>query len=138
MAEPIYTNNKSLQGVLHEIKDELRDFISTRVELLRAELVDKWSAIKAAVPILAAGIALLAAALFAFTFGLVALFAVLVGGEYRWAIGAGIVFGIYAVIGAALAWMGSKQLSAEGVVPDRTLRVLKQDQQWIQTEAKAS
>ncbi|MEO6119659.1 MAG: phage holin family protein [Terriglobales bacterium] len=138
MADHIYQDAKSLQKVLYEIKDELRDFISTRMELLRAELVDKWEGWKAAVPLMAAGAVLLLAAFFAFTFGLIAVAATLIGGEYRWALGAGAVVLLYGVIGGVLAWMGSKQLKAEGVVPDRTLKVLKQDQLWIKNEARAS
>ncbi|MEO5937327.1 MAG: phage holin family protein [Terriglobales bacterium] len=138
MADHIYQDAKSLQKVLYEIKDELRDFISTRMELLRAELVDKWEGWKAAIPLMAAGAALLLAAFFAFTFGLIAVVATLIGGDYRWALGAGAVMLLYGVIGGVLAWMGSKQLKAEGVVPDRTLKVLKQDQLWIKNEARAS
>ena len=138
MADYIYKDSKSLQQVLYEMKDELRDFISTRVELLRAELIDKWESVKAALPMMVAGAVLLVAAFLALTFGLIALTATLIGGEFRWAIGAGIVFAVYGLIGGVLAWMGSKQLSAEGLKPDRTLRVLKQDQMWIKNEARAS
>ncbi len=138
MADHIYQEAKSLQTVLHDIKNELRDFISTRMELLRAELIDKWEGWKSALPLMAAGALLLVAAFFAFTFGLVAGAAALIGGDYAWALGAGAVTLLYGIIGGALAWMGSKQLTAEGVVPDRTLKVLKQDQLWIKNEARAS
>ncbi len=143
MADHIYRDTKSLQTVLHEIKDELRDFISTRLELLRAEMVDKWDGWKAALPMMAAGALLLMAAFFALTFGLIAAAATLIGGEYRWALGSGAVVILYGIFGGVLAWMGSKQLKAEGVVPDRTLKVLQQDQLWIKNqgiknEARAS
>lgn len=138
MADHIYQNSKSLQTVLLEMKDELRDFISTRVELLGAEMVDKWDSLKAALPMLVAGAALLGAAFLAFTFGLIAVAATLIGGEYRWALGAAAVTLSYGVIGGVLAWVASKQMKAEGLIPDRTLRVLKQDQMWVKNEARAS
>jgi uncharacterized membrane protein YqjE len=138
VADHIYKDSKSLQQVLYEIKDELRDFISTRFELLRAEMMDKWNSMKAAAPMVAIGLVLLVSAFGAFTFGLIALAATLIGGEYRWALGAAAVTVLYGVIGGALAWMGAKQISADGLVPDRTLRVLKQDQMWAKTEARAS
>lgn len=138
MADYIYEDSKSLQQVLYDIKDELRDFISTRFELLRAEMMDKWASLKAAAPMLAVGLTLLVAAFGAFTFGLVALAAALIGGEYRWALGAAAVTVLYGAVGGALAWMGAKQITADGLVPDRTLRVLKQDQAWVKTEARAS
>lgn len=138
MADHIYQDAKSLQKVLYEIKDELRDFISTRLELLRAELIDKWDGWKAALPMMAAGAVILIAAFFALTFGLIAVAAAFIGGEFRWALGAGAVMLLYGIIGGVLAWMGSKQLKAEGVMPDRTLKVLKQDQLWLKNEARAS
>lgn len=138
MADRMYQDSKPLQTVLYEIKDELRDFIATRVDLLRAEMIDKWESWKAALPIMVAGAALLGAAFLTLTFGLVALAATLIGGDYRWAWGAGAVTLLYGIIGGVLAWMGSKQLRAQGLAPDRTLRVLKQDQLWIKNEARAS
>ncbi len=138
MADHIYKDAKSLQQVLHEMKDELREFISTRFELLQAEMLDKWSSLKAATPMLAVGATLLAAALGAFTFGLIALAAVLIGGEYRWVLGATAVTILYAAIGGVLAWVSIRRLQADGLVPDRTLRVLKQDQMWARNEARAS
>ena len=138
MADPIYQNSKSLPAVLHEIKAELRDFISTRVELLRAELIDKWESWKAAIPMLAAGAALLGVAFLTLTFGLVALGATLIGGDYAWALGAGAVTVLYGIVGGVLTWTGSKRIQAEGLAPERTLRVLKQDQLWIKNEARAS
>jgi uncharacterized membrane protein YqjE len=138
VADHIYKDSKSLQQVLYDIKDELRDFISTRVDLLRAELIDKWESWKAAIPMMAAGAGLLLGAFFVLSFGLVALAATLIGGEFRWALGALAVTVFYGVVGGILAWMGSKQIKAEGLAPDRTLRVLKQDQLWIKNEARAS
>jgi uncharacterized membrane protein YqjE len=138
VADYIYKDTKSVQHVLNDMKDELRDFISTRFELLRAEMIDKWNSIKAAAPMLAAGLALLLAAFGAFTFGLIALVAALIGGEYRWALGAAAVTVLYGIIGGAMAWMSAKQLTADGMAPERTLRVLKQDQMWAKNEARAS
>jgi uncharacterized membrane protein YqjE len=87
---------------------------------------------------------MLAAALFAvgafltFTYALVALIAALVPNEYAWAIGAGAVFVLYAIIAGLLAWFGIKEIQTEGLAPQRTLRVLKQDQDWLKNEARTA
>ncbi|HUQ50202.1 MAG TPA: phage holin family protein [Terriglobales bacterium] len=133
-----HINTKPLNSVLNELKAEAQDFATTRVAMLKAELNEKWTAWKAALPMIAIGAALLGAAFMIFTFGLVALAATLIGGEYAWALGAGAVFLLYGVVGGIMAWMGSKQISAEGLAPERTLRVLKQDQTWIKNEARTA
>jgi hypothetical protein len=58
--------------------------------------------------------------------------------DFRWAIGAGAVFFLYAIIGGVVGWMGYREVSSEGLAPQRTLRVLKQDQIWIQNEARSA
>jgi Putative Actinobacterial Holin-X, holin superfamily III len=58
------------------------------------------------------------------------------GGAMAWFYSAIILFGVYAVLGGALAWMGMREIKQTGIVPTHTMRVLKQDQTWIQREAK--
>jgi hypothetical protein len=36
-----------------------------------------------------------------------------------------------------MATMGWRQMTQTGLKPERTLRVLKQDEVWLQTEAKS-
>jgi hypothetical protein len=57
---------------------------------------------------------------------------------WRWAIGAGAIFLLYAIVGGVLGWMGYREVTTEGLAPQRTLRVLKQDQIWIQNEARSA
>lgn len=140
MPTPIdrHSDTRALRDVLQEIKDEVRDFVITRLDILKVELNEKKARVKSALPLLAAGAVLAIGAFFAFTFALIAVAATLIEGPWAWAIGAAIVFALYAIAGGALAWMGYKEVSTEGLAPERTLRVLKQDQQWIQNEARRS
>lgn len=131
-------DNKPISVVLHEIKDELQQFFLTRVDMLRAEMNDKVTAWKAGVPMLVGAIVLGWSAFLVFSFGLVALLATLIDSRFSWAIGAALVFALYLVVAAVFAWMGIKELKAEGVAPKRTLRVLQQDQAWIKNEARSA
>jgi hypothetical protein len=98
---------------------------------------EKIGAWKSAVPFIAIGILLLFAALMVFTAGLVALIAMAFHGQ-PWAVAVScfIVMAIYALLGVLLAAQGWRSAKEPGLVPERTLNVLKQDQMWLQTEAK--
>ena len=43
---------------------------------------------------------------------------------------------VYALIGAVAISFGLNSIKSRGMTPERTLRVLKQDQIWMKTEAK--
>lgn len=129
---------KSLREVIYEIRDEVRDFATTRYEMLMAELREKTGRIKTAIPLLLGGAMFAIGAFFALTFGLIAVVASAVDSDWRWAIGAGAVFLLYALIGGVIGWMGYRELTTEGLAPQRTIRVLKQDQLWIKNEARSA
>ena len=130
-------NGRSVAEVLHEAKDEMKEFLATRIQMLRSEMDEKIGAWKSAVPFIAIGILLLFAALMVFTAGLVALIAMAFHGQ-PWAVAVScfIVMAIYALLGGLLAAQGWRSAKEPGLVPERTLNVLKQDQMWLQTEAK--
>jgi len=129
---------KSVREMIQEVKDQLRDIATTRFEMLKAELREKIQHLKAAAPMIIVGVVLAAGAFFVFTFGLVALLAALITNPYSWAIGAAIVFVVYALAAILFVWLGVKEVQSEGLAPQRTLRVLKQDQAWIKNEARSA
>jgi uncharacterized membrane protein YqjE len=143
VADRIYENEKSIAEVLREMKSEALDFINTRYELLAAELREKSVAVKKAVPMLAVGLVFGLGTFAVFTFMLVAVVcswfrAGFPNGTiaiFAWPIAALIIFVIYGGIAGAFASAGIKRLREQPMVPERTIRVLKQDQQWIQNEA---
>lgn len=139
MTNHIYGNNeKSVAEVLREMKTETLAFVNTRYELLMAELREKTAAWKKSIPMLAIALVFAMGTFATFTFTVVSLIASAVGGDYRWPIGAGIVFVCYGCIAAGLGMAGYKRLTAQSVIPERTIRVLKQDQQWIKNETRAA
>jgi hypothetical protein len=132
-------NEKSIGTVLAETKEELKNFIQTRLAILKTELSDKIKSWKAVLPMMIAGGLLLLTAWLGVTFTLVALLAaVFQPNPFAWFFGGAIVSVVYLVIGAALAKSAVNRLKAVQMVPTRTLEVLKQDQIWIQKETKAA
>jgi VIT1/CCC1 family predicted Fe2+/Mn2+ transporter len=130
-------NGRTVAEVLNEFKVELKDFAATRGQMLRAEMQEKVGAWKAAIPTMAVGAVLLLFALLVFTAGLVEVIALAFSGQ-PWAMAAScfIVFAIYALLGAVLALYGWRKAKEPGLAPERTLKVLKQDQIWLQHEAR--
>ena len=130
---------KPIAAVLAETKEELKNFVQTRVAILKAELSDKVKSWKAVIPMAVIGAVLLLTAWFAITFTLVALLSVLFQpSPFAWVFGGAIVSLVYLAIGAILGVSAVNRIKAVQMVPTRTLEVLKQDQIWIQKETKAA
>jgi uncharacterized membrane protein YqjE len=131
-------NNKSIGQVAADLKNDARDFVSTRLQMLSQEMSDKLKVWKVAVPLLAIALLLGGLAFLVFTFALVSfLAAVFAPSTYAWCYGALIVVAIYFVAAFGAYYFGKRELTQTGLAPTRTLSVLKQDQIWIQNEARS-
>lgn len=132
-------NEKSIGTVISETKQEVKEFIQTRIAIFKAEITEKVRTWKYAVPVLLGALVLFLAAWIVLTFALVALLAgIFQPSPYAWLFGALIIGGAYLLLGLALGWFAYSELSSTGVTPQRTLEVLKQDQVWIQNEARTA
>jgi putative superfamily III holin-X len=130
---------KSLGVILTETKEELKEFLDTRLQLLKSEIREKLRTWKYAIPLLAVAVALLTAGWAVLTFAIVALLrAWFLPSPYAWLWAGLIVAGVYLISGVAIGWFGYSEIMATGVAPTRTLQVLKQDQVWIQNEARTA
>ena len=127
---------KSLAVVLHEIKDDLKEFLQTRYDLLRSELSEKLAVWKTSLPMVVGALMLAWSGFLALTFTFIALLRPLFDNEYAWAIAAGIVAAVYFLVAGVIAWLAYRELTYTGVAPTRTMQVLKQDQVWLQNEAR--
>jgi uncharacterized membrane protein YqjE len=129
--------DKSLATVLAETREELKEFVTTRVEILTAELKEKISTWKQAIPFLLIAASLLFAGWMTLTFALVALLhVVFIASAYSWFFAGLIVAVFYLLVGGLVGWFAYGELTETGLKPTRTLEVLKQDQVWIQNEAR--
>jgi peptidoglycan biosynthesis protein MviN/MurJ (putative lipid II flippase) len=128
---------KSLATLLAETKEELKDFVVTRVGILKAEIEEKISTWKAIIPVLLCALALLWAGWLALTFALIAwLHALFMPSAFAWLWASLIIGGVYLIMAVVLGWFAYSELTEAGIAPARTLKVLKQDQVWLQNEAR--
>lgn len=128
---------KSLATLLAETKEELKEFVVTRVGILKAEIDEKISTWKAIIPVLLCAFALLWAGWLAVTFALIAwLHALFLPSPYSWLWASLIISAVYLVMAVVLGWFAYSELNTAGLTPTRTLKVLKQDQVWLQNEAR--
>jgi len=132
-------SEKSLAALLSETKLELKEFFTTRVGILKAEVHEKIRTVKNVAPLLAIAAALLLGAWITLTFALVAILqGVFLTSPFAWAWASLIVGGAYLLVGIAVAWFAIAEIKSVGVSPNRTLQVLKEDQIWLQNEARTA
>ena len=130
-------HEKPLGVVLTEIKDELNQFLETRFQILRSEMQEMFRTWKYCVPLLLVAGVLLLASWMVITFSFVALIhGWFVPSPFAWAWAGFIVGALYVIVAGAVGWFAYGELRKVGVVPRRTLKVLKQDQNWVGSEAR--
>jgi hypothetical protein len=135
---PRIVRERPLGEVLNDLKTELKEFISTRIQMLQSEMNDKVGAVKQSAPAIVIGALFAVTAWILFSLALVFLLSMAFEGKpYQYAAAFGIVFVIYAIIGAISISFGYNSIKSRGLAPQRTLRVLKQDQIWMKSEAKS-
>jgi energy-coupling factor transporter transmembrane protein EcfT len=130
---------KSIATILSETKEELKQFVTTRVNMLKAEMDEKISRIKAAIPLAVVAALFLISAWGVLTFALIALLqAFFVPNAYAW-LWASLVVGVaYLLVGAIAGSFAYSEIKATKLAPTRTMKVLQQDQVWIQNEARTA
>ncbi|MGZ4846005.1 MAG: phage holin family protein [Candidatus Angelobacter sp.] len=131
--------DKSIATILAETKDEIKQFVTTRVSILKAEIDEKVKRLKSVIPLLVMAFTLLLSGWMAFTFALIALLhALFMPSAYAWLWASLIVTAVYVALGAVAGWFAYSEIKATGLTPSRTLKVLQQDQVWIQNEARTA
>jgi len=132
-----FSNGRSLAAIISEMRDELKQFVQTRIELLKREIQVNLGAIRATAPLIAVGVLFLTTAYLLLTIALVALIATaFVGSAYAWFYAFLIVGVVWLIIGAIAACMAVREFRKRGLMPRRTMGVLKADNIWLQQEAK--
>jgi uncharacterized membrane protein YqjE len=126
-------NGKSLSATINELKEEFKEFVQTRYQMLQAEMNEKLSAWKTGIPLMLVGAVLAFVAFLLLTGALVVVVAIPLG--VAWALAA--VGLLYLILAVVTAWIGYAEISHNQLKPERTLRVLKEDQVWMQNEARS-
>jgi len=130
-------NGRNLSGVVTELKEEFKEFIGTRMAMFRSEMNGKVTRYKSVAPMIVVGTLLLATAWLLLTGAIVAaVYVAFAGNPWAAALALIIVCVAYAIFGGVSVWFAIRELRETGMVPTRTLRVLKDDQVWISNEAR--
>jgi len=131
------SNGRSLAAIVTEMKEELKDFVQTRIEMFRTELHEKLKTLKIAAPLAGVGALLLGTAYLLFTMALVGLVvAFFRDNPYRWFFAFAAVAVLWTLLGGIAAYFAKREFELKGLMPRKTIEVLKEDKLWIQAEAK--
>ena len=129
---------RNISGVLHDMKDEASRFVQTRFGLLKAELQEKLPTLKIAAILAALGAVLLATAYLLLTEALVAFVAILFkDSTYSWVFAFLSVGLLWVLLGGIALFFARREFALKGIMPRRTVEVLKADKIWLETEAKS-
>jgi uncharacterized membrane protein YqjE len=129
--------DRSFAASITDIKEDLKVFFQTRVQLLRAETGEKLRSWKRHLILLGLAALFLLSGWMALVFTIVALLHTWISGStYAWFWGGLIVSAVFLAAGAACAKSGYQGIKFSGMMPARTLKVLRQDQEWIQKQAR--
>jgi uncharacterized membrane protein YqjE len=131
------SNHRSLAALVTELKNEVSEFVETRIALLKAELSGKLQDVKKAAPMAVLGITLAGTAYLLFTLALVALVAALMpDSAFRWFIAFMAVGILWALAAGIFLSIAKRRMSASNFIPQKTIEVLKNDKVWLQQEAR--
>ena len=133
----VHTNGRSVAEIVSEMKEELKQFIQTRIELFKREVQEKLARLKIAGPLAAAAIVLLSTAYLLITVALAAgIAAFFAASPYRWFFGFMIVGFVWALLGGIAGYFAKRELEPKTLAPKRTIEVRKGDKVWLQREVK--
>jgi hypothetical protein len=128
---------RSLGDAVNTAKEEFRQFAETRLAMLHSEMRDKFAGIKASVPVMIIGSVVGWLSAVCLTAALVcAIMTLLKGSEWAPFLACLIVGVCYAIVGFGALFLGYSNLSKKGLMPERTIKVLKDDKVWLQNEAR--
>ena len=133
-----FTSQRTVADVLADMKDELKQFVETRLALLKTELREKAHTLKIAVPLAAVAIVLLGTAYLLLTAAAVSVAVIFIpAGAYRWCISFLAVAVLWGLLGAVAAYFAKREFAMKEMLPRKTIGVLKQDKIWVQSEVKS-
>jgi len=129
-------STRSIASIAAEMKQEFKEFIETRLAMLKAEFRENLAHWKIAAPLAGVGAVLLCTAYLLITLSLVALAAVFIHSEYRWffaLLGIGV---LWAILGGVALYIAKREFELNRIMPQKTIEILKGDKVWLQREAR--
>jgi uncharacterized membrane protein YqjE len=123
---------RPLGDILREIKDELLEFVETRLRLLHSEFEETLQSARTSLPLVAAAIILLGTAYLLLVAALVGLVSfAFVNSPSRWPLSFLIVGSLWLIAGLVTALLARNSFRDRVSFPKKTIEVLKADGLWI-------
>jgi xanthine/uracil permease len=126
------TDERSLGELFAELADETRTLVSQELSMAKAEMSQKASEVGKSAGLVGIGGAVAYAGLLAIIAAVIFALAALMP-SWQAALIVGV---IVAVIGYMLVQKGMRDLKAQNLAPKKTVKGLKEDKEWIQTQTK--
>ena len=137
-AAHVRNHERSIGSVVAEIKDELIDFIQTRVRMFKSELQETVATFRRIVPMAAIAIILLTTGYVLLTLAVVSLVAVDIwNNPYHWFFAFLIVGVLWRIAGALTGFLAWNRFRTRGTFPNKTIGVLKADKVWFERQARS-
>lgn len=128
---------RPLGDILLEIKDELLEFLETRLRLLHSEFEEILQSVRSSLPLVVATIILLGTAYLLLVAALVGLVSfAFVNSPSRWPLSFLIVGSLWLMAGVVTAALARNSFRDRVSFPKKTIEVLKADGLWIHDEGK--
>jgi len=129
----------SLTGLAAEIRDEIKEVVTTRVEIFRSEFRESVGAFKAGVPLALVAAVMLGTAYLLLSLALVAVVVVtFADNPYRWFFALLIVGSVWILIGGMAAYFAVRGFREHGLFPKKTAEVLRADKAWLEKELRGT
>jgi len=131
------TAERPYSSLIAEMREGLKQFATTRIQLMRAELKEQSATLKVAGALVLVGVILIGTSYLTFTFSLVALVAAFFrNSPFGWFYAAGMVALLFLVFGGIAIYFAVREFKSKPCTPKRTLEILKGDVSWIKAETK--
>ena len=131
------STERSLRGIILELKEEVKEFVQTRVQILSGEARMIGRRLAMAIPFALVGALFLSIGIFLFVIALVAVIAFALGADsLAWFYGFLVVGGFALIVGGITLLLARSELKHAGL-PKKTMEVLRQDKLWLQKETEA-
>ena len=128
---------RSLGAILSDIADELKEFLNTRIQMIKAELRETMTAVSVAIPLGMVALILAGTGFLLLTAAVVALVAAaFAGNPYAWVFAFAIVGVVWIAFGGVAAFFAYNEFRSKAKFPKHTMEVLKADKLWIESEAR--
>ena len=133
----IENSSRSLGAIFSDIADELKEFVNTRIQMVKSELRETLDAVRIALPLGLIALVLIGTAFLLFTAAAVVLIASAFSGHaYAWFFACIIVGMLWMAFGGTAAFFAYNEFRSKSIFPKHTVEVLKADRIWLESEAR--